>query len=79
MRSETLGSDIFGEYSVRSSVGEIQDIRLRCTRPGSIRSLVLLVSSITLESGILGQYSVSSSIGEIQDFRVRCIRSVFGQ
>ena len=79
MRAKTLGSDVHGQYSVSSSVGLIQDVKVRYTRPVSIRSVVLLVRSITLVSGVLGQYSVSSSIGEIQDFSVRCTRSVFGQ
>ena len=73
-RSKTLGSGVLGQYSVRSFVGEIQDISVRCTR-----SVVLLVRSKTLGSDVLGHYSVSSSVGEIQDFMVRRIRSVFGQ
>ena len=40
MRSKTLGSDVLGQYSVSSSVGEIQDFKVRCTRPVSIRSVV---------------------------------------
>ena len=32
VRSKTLWSGVLGQYSVRSSVGESQDIRLRCTR-----------------------------------------------
>ena len=31
-RSKTLGSGVLGQYSVSSSVGEMQDIRVRCTR-----------------------------------------------
>ena len=58
VRSKTLGSGVLGQYSVRSFVGEIQDIRVRCTR-----SVVLLVRSKTLGSDVLGQYSVSSSVG----------------
>ena len=32
VRSKTLGSDVLGQYSVSSSAGEMQDIRVRCTR-----------------------------------------------